>query len=193
MRPPPLTACMRGVFCVGRGWRAGPCGSRAPVVWVNGRMPRLPRPEGIVRVCFASHGLRYTTFFEGDGRWAVGFVNLWLAGLVQARVGRVVAQSDGHVLGERSLARCGLASGEMVACLTRACAGRDGRVRGASLLRRAGQLRVWHGLTPGGMGAYLMQTFAGRGSCTLDAGPYWTGRSLVRCGLALHGIAAYSV
>ena len=32
-----------------------------------------------VRVWPASHGLRYTTFFGGDGRHAVGFFNPWLA------------------------------------------------------------------------------------------------------------------
>ena len=34
---------------------------------------------GIVQVYLASNRLRDTTFFEGDGRHAVGFFNLWLA------------------------------------------------------------------------------------------------------------------
>ena len=46
-------------------------------------------PRGTVRAWSASHGLRYTTFFGGDGRHAVGFFNPWLAcvraGLRRAR------------------------------------------------------------------------------------------------------------
>lgn len=94
-------------------------------------------------------------------------------------------------VGSRAIGRA--CTGRAGTCPVRACAGRDGRVRGASLLRRVGWLRAWHGLTPGGVDACLMQAFAGRGSCMLDAGPYWTGRSLVRCGLAMHGIATYLV
>ena len=37
------------------------------------------RLKGVAWVCLASYGLRYTTFFGGDGRHAIEFFNPWLA------------------------------------------------------------------------------------------------------------------
>ena len=134
----------------------------------------------------------YNVFWR---RWPLG---CWICQPVARGLG-----AGSRRAGSRAIGRA--CTGRAVACPVRACVGGDGCVLDAGVCRTGwtcarcgavtpgGQLRVWYGLTPGGVGACLMRAFAGRGSCMLDAGPYWTGRSLVRCGLALHGIAAYSV
>ena len=65
----------------------------ALVAQAIGQLRWFLRPRGTVRVWPASHGLRYTTFFGGDGRHAVGFFNPWLACPSRLVLDRMVACS----------------------------------------------------------------------------------------------------
>ena len=63
----------------------------ALVVQAIGQLRWFLRPRGTVQVWPASHGLRYATFFGGDGRHAVGFFNLLLACSSRLVLDRMVA------------------------------------------------------------------------------------------------------
>ena len=55
------------------GRRGRPCVHRG-ACWAGiGQLWWFLRPRGIAWVCLASYGLRYTTFFGGDGRYSVDF------------------------------------------------------------------------------------------------------------------------
>ena len=68
-----------GRFALGGGRRGGPCVHRGACFAGISQLRWFLRPRGVAWVCLASNGLRYTTFFGGDGRHTVGFFNPWLA------------------------------------------------------------------------------------------------------------------
>ena len=68
-----------GCFAHGRG-QCGGSGAHRGACWASNRpVAVVSAAKEVVWVCLASHRLRYTTFFRGDGRYSVGFFNLWLA------------------------------------------------------------------------------------------------------------------
>ena len=100
------------------GRRGGPC-VHWGACWAGiGQLWWFLRPRGIAWVCLASYGLRYTTFFGGDGRYSVGFFNLWLARGLQsfARQGVRSQVEQSAPASKKACAHCSFELGRTPSC-----------------------------------------------------------------------------
>ena len=87
------STCQNTRFLHGLGGTVTHARIWALVAQAIGQLRWFLRPRGTVRVWLASHGLRYATFFGGDGRHTVGFFNPLLACSSRLVLDRMVACS----------------------------------------------------------------------------------------------------